>query len=40
MAVNNFLSFSEGLFKRTADLMASEGYLKAGYNYVNIDVNK
>jgi len=28
---------SEGLFKRTADLMASEGYLKAGYNYVNID---
>lgn len=28
---------SEGLFKRTADLLESEGYLKAGYEYINID---
>ena len=28
---------SEQLFKRTADLMVSEGYLQAGYNFVNID---
>ncbi|XP_053688227.1 alpha-N-acetylgalactosaminidase [Sabethes cyaneus] len=28
---------SEQLFKRIADLMVSEGYLKAGYDYVNID---
>ncbi|XP_053614968.1 alpha-N-acetylgalactosaminidase-like isoform X2 [Plodia interpunctella] len=28
---------SENLIKRTADLMISEGYLAAGYNYVGID---
>lgn len=28
---------SEQLFKRMADLMVSEGYLQAGYNFVNID---
>lgn len=28
---------SENLYKRTADLMASEGYLDAGYDQVNID---
>ncbi|XP_065074857.1 alpha-N-acetylgalactosaminidase-like [Ochlerotatus camptorhynchus] len=28
---------SEQLFKRMADLMVSEGYLEAGYDYVNID---
>ncbi|KAK9875275.1 hypothetical protein WA026_007666 [Henosepilachna vigintioctopunctata] len=28
---------SEDLFKRTADLMVSEGYLDAGYEYVMID---
>jgi Alpha galactosidase A len=29
--------FSENLFRRTADLMVSEGYKDAGYEYVNID---
>ncbi|XP_045777161.1 alpha-N-acetylgalactosaminidase isoform X1 [Maniola jurtina] len=28
---------SEALIKRTADIMLSEGYLDAGYNYVGID---
>jgi len=28
---------SDGLFRRTADIMEADGYLKAGYNYVNID---
>ncbi|KAM3963174.1 alpha-N-acetylgalactosaminidase-like [Aphomia sociella] len=28
---------SENLIKRTADLMVTEGYLSAGYNYVGID---
>ncbi|XP_055613035.1 alpha-N-acetylgalactosaminidase-like [Uranotaenia lowii] len=28
---------SEQLIKRTADLMVSEGYLAAGYDYINID---
>ncbi|PZC83104.1 hypothetical protein B5X24_HaOG208577 [Helicoverpa armigera] len=28
---------SENLIKRTADVMASEGYLEAGYQYVTID---
>ncbi|XP_060805700.1 alpha-N-acetylgalactosaminidase isoform X2 [Amyelois transitella] len=28
---------SENLIKRTADLMVSEGYLAAGYNYLGID---
>ncbi|CAH1640394.1 unnamed protein product [Spodoptera littoralis] len=28
---------SESLIKRTADVMASEGYLEAGYQYVTID---
>lgn len=28
---------SENLIKRTADAMASEGYLEAGYQYVTID---
>ncbi|XP_026763071.2 alpha-N-acetylgalactosaminidase [Galleria mellonella] len=28
---------SENLIKRTADIMISEGYLNAGYNYVGID---
>uniref|UniRef100_A0A182U9L1 Alpha-galactosidase n=1 Tax=Anopheles melas TaxID=34690 RepID=A0A182U9L1_9DIPT len=28
---------SEALFKRMADLMVSEGYRDAGYEYVNID---
>lgn len=29
--------FSEQLFMRTADLMASEGYLEAGYEYIIVD---
>lgn len=29
--------YSEDLFKRTADLMVSEGYLDAGYEYIIID---
>ncbi|XP_066933361.1 alpha-N-acetylgalactosaminidase-like [Clytia hemisphaerica] len=28
---------SDGLFRRTADIMEADGYLKAGYSYVNID---
>lgn len=31
------LSYSEKLFMRMADLMISEGYKDAGYEYVNID---
>lgn len=31
------IHFSETLFKRIADKMASDGYLDAGYEYVIID---
>ena len=29
--------FSDGLFRRVADLMVSEGYKDAGYEYVIVD---
>ena len=29
--------FNEGLIKKTADAMVSEGYLAAGYEYVALD---
>lgn len=32
-----FLMHSEKLFMRMADLMVSEGYKDAGYEYVNMD---
>lgn len=32
-----FLSFSEKLYMRMADLLVSEGYRDLGYKYVNID---
>ena len=36
---NFFALFSEKLFMRTADRLVSDGYLKAGYRSVNIDVS-
>ena len=33
------LSFSEKLFMQTADRMAEDGFRKAGYEYVCIDVS-
>ena len=35
--MNNYYIFSEKLIKQMADLMVSEGFKDAGYEYVNID---
>lgn len=36
-SITYVIVFSENLYKSMADVMASEGYLEAGYNLVNID---
>lgn len=35
--VTDFPAHSESLFKRTADLLVSEGYAEVGYKYLIID---